>query len=64
VLTLEATSPVVDDLCGSHCGNLAGEREALTAFTLRETAGVGVGLTGGAQELKNAATGALVPTTG
>jgi hypothetical protein len=61
VLTLEASpNPVVGGLCGSHCGDLAGEREALTSLTIRETAGVGVNLTGGSQELKNAATSAVV----
>lgn len=60
-LTLSASpNPVVGDLCGSHCGNLAGEREALTELTIRETAGVGATLTGGTQELRNAATGAVV----
>ena len=61
VLTVSANpSPVVGDLCGSHCGDLAGEREALTDLTLRETAGVGVNLTGGSQELRNNATGAVI----
>lgn len=57
VLTLTASpNPVVGDLCGSHCGNLVGEREALTQLTLRETAGVAANVTGGSQELRNTAT--------
>src|SRR5262245_42557697 len=61
VLTLAASpNPVVGGLCGSHCGNLPGEREALTDLTIRETAGVGVSLTGGSQELRNSATGAVI----
>jgi hypothetical protein len=57
VLTLAASpNPVVGDLCGSHCGNLVGEREALTQLTLRETAGVAANVTGGTQELRNTAT--------
>jgi hypothetical protein len=64
MLTLRASpDPVVGDLCGSHCGDLAGEREALTELTIRETAGVGANLTGGSQELRNAATGAVVATS-
>ena len=61
VLVLSASpSPVVGDLCGSHCGDLAGEREALTSLTIRETAGVAVNVTGGTQELRNNATGAVI----
>jgi len=61
VLSLTASpNPVVGDLCGSHCGNLAGEREALTTLTIRESAGVGANVAGGTQELRNAATGAVV----
>ena len=61
VLSLTASpNPVFGDLCGSHCGNLAGEREALTELTVRESAGVGATLTGGTQELRNSATGAVV----
>jgi hypothetical protein len=60
-LTVTASpNPVVGGLCGSHCGNLEGEREALTDLTIRETAGVGVNLTGGSQELRNNATGAMI----
>src|SRR5262249_23208838 len=61
VLTMTALpNPVVGDLCGSHCGDLAGEREALTTLTIREGAGVGADVTGGTQELRNTATGAVV----
>ena len=61
LLTLTASpNPVVGDLCGNHCGNLAGEREALTVLSVRESAGVGATLTGGTQELRNSATGAVV----
>jgi hypothetical protein len=61
VLTVVASpNPVVGGLCGAHCGNLPGEREALTDLTIRETAGVGVNLTGGSQELRNTATGAVI----
>ena len=57
VLVLTASpNPVVGDLCGSHCGNLVGEREALTQLTVRETAGVPANVTGGTQELRNTAT--------
>lgn len=60
-LTLSASpNPVVGDLCGSHCGSLPGEREALTRLTIRESAGVAANLTGGRQELRNAATGAVI----
>jgi hypothetical protein len=61
VLTVVASpNPVVGGLCGAHCGNLPGEREALTDLTIRETAGVGVNLTGGSQELRNTSTGAVI----
>jgi hypothetical protein len=61
VLTLSASpNPVVGDLCGSHCGSLVGEREALVELTIRETAGVGANVSGGSQELRNTATGAVV----
>lgn len=61
VLTVSASpSPIAGDLCGSHCGTLPGEREALTALTIRETAGVGVNLTGGSQELRDNGTGAVI----
>jgi hypothetical protein len=64
VLTIAASpSPIVGDLCGSHCGNLPGEREALTTLTLRETAGVGVNLTGGSQELRDTGTGTVIATS-
>ena len=64
VLTLAASpNPVVGDLCGSHCGNLEGEREALSDLTIRETAGVGVNLTGGSQELRNNATGVVIASS-
>jgi len=60
-LTLTAVpNPIVGALCGSHCGNLDGEREALTELTIHEAAGVGASVTGGAQELRDNATGALV----
>lgn len=63
VLILSANpNPVVGDLCGSHCGNLPGEREALTQLTIRESAGVGANVTGGSQELRNNATGAVIAT--
>src|SRR6185436_12801471 len=63
-LTLTADpNPVVGSLCGSHCGNLPGEREALTTLTIRENAGVAVTLTGGSQELRAAATGAVIATS-
>jgi VCBS repeat-containing protein len=60
-LTVSASpSPIAGDLCGSHCGTLPGEREALTALTIREAAGVGVNLTGGSQELRDNGTGAVI----
>jgi hypothetical protein len=64
VLTLSASpNPVAGGLCGSHCGNLEGEREALTELTIRETAGVGANVTGGSQELRNTATGAVIASS-
>jgi len=65
VLTLTASpNPVVGGLCGSDCGNLEGERQALTDLTIRETAGVGVHLTGGSQVLRDNATGAVMNMSG
>jgi hypothetical protein len=63
-LTLTADpNPVVGSLCGGHCGNLPGEREALTTLTIRESARRGVTLTGGSQQLRAAATGAVIATS-
>jgi hypothetical protein len=66
VLTLVASpNPIVGGLCGAHCVVAPpDEREALTDLTIRETAGVGVSLTGGSQELRNNATGAVIQMSG
>jgi hypothetical protein len=65
VVTMTANpNPVAGGLCGANCGNLAGEREALTVLTFRETAGVGATvISGGSQELRNGATGAIIART-